>query len=307
MKLAGSVALVAGGTRGAGRGIAVELGGAGAIVYVTGRSTRAGHAEMNRAETIEETAELVTARGGRGVALRCDHTEPEQVRSVVERIAKEQSGRLDVLVNDIWGGDALVQWKPLWEHDLERGLRSLRLAVETHIITSHYALPLLVRRRGGLVVEVTDGDEETNGLFPDQYRGGFFYDLVKKTVIQLARTQAAELRPHNVAALALTPGFLRSETVLEYFGVTETTWRDAIAKDEHFAFSETPAYIGRAVVALASDPEVMRHTGRSLATWTLAKVYDFTDVDGSRPDWGTHFRNDVVPKLESIMAELSGS
>ena len=307
MKLAGSVALVAGGTRGAGRGIAVELGGAGAIVYVTGRSTRAGHSEMNRAETIEETAELVTARGGRGIALRCDHTEPEQVRSVVERIAKEQSGRLDVLVNDIWGGDALVQWKPLWEHDLERGLRSLRLAVETHIITSHYALPLLVRRRGGLVVEVTDGDEETNGLFPDQYRGGFFYDLVKKTVIQLAKTQAAELRPHNVAALALTPGFLRSEAVLEYFAVTETTWRDAIAKDEHFAFSETPAYIGRAVVALASDPEVMRHTGRSLATWTLAKVYDFTDVDGSRPDWGTHFRNDVVPKLESIMAELSGS
>ncbi len=307
MKLRDVVALVAGGTRGAGRGIAVELGAAGATVYVTGRSTRGGRSEMNRAETIEETAELVTSRGGHGIAIKCDHTEPEQVKAVVERIAEEQNGRLDVLVNDIWGGDPLVQWKPVWEHDLERGLRSLRLAVETHIITSHFALPLLVRRGRGLVVEVTDGDEETNAYFPDQYRGGFFYDLVKKTVIQLAKTQAAELRPHNVAALALTPGFLRSEAVLDHFGVTEASWRDAIAKDEHFAFSETPSYIGRAVVALASDPDVMRHTGRSLATWTLAKVYDFTDVDGTRPDWGTHFRNDVVPRLESIMAELAGS
>ena len=307
MKLQGTVALVAGGTRGAGRGIAVELGAAGATVYVTGRSTRAGRSEMNRPETIEETAELVTARGGRGIALRCDHTEPEQVRSVVSRIAEEQNGRLDVLVNDVWGGDALMEWKPVWALDLERGLRLLRLAVETHIITSHYALPLLVRRGHGLVVEVTDGDEEINALLPDQYRGGFFYDLVKKTVIQLAKTQAAELRQHGVAAVALTPGFLRSEAMLEHFGVTEATWRDAIAKDEHFAFSETPAYIGRAVVALASDPDVMRHTGKSLATWTLAKVYGFTDTDGSRPDWGTHFRTDVVPRLASIMAELSGS
>jgi NAD(P)-dependent dehydrogenase (short-subunit alcohol dehydrogenase family) len=260
---------------------------------------------MARPETIEETAELVTARGGRGIAVRCDHTEPAEVRALLERIDGEQGGRLDLLVNDIWGGDALVEWKPLWEHDLERGLRVLRLAVESHIITSHYALPLLVRRGRGLVVEVTDGDEETNACFPDQYRGSFFYDLAKKTVIQLARTQAAELRPHGVAAVALTPGFLRSEAVLDHFGVTEATWREAIAQDEHFAFSETPAYIGRAVVALASDPDVLRHTGRCLATWTLAREYGFTDADGSRPDWGTHFREDVVPRLAAIMAELS--
>jgi NAD(P)-dependent dehydrogenase (short-subunit alcohol dehydrogenase family) len=304
MELAGAVALVAGGTRGAGRGIAVELGARGATVYVTGRSTRASRSEMNRPETIEETAELVTAHGGRGIAIPCDHTEPAQVRSVVERIAGEQGGRLDVLVNDVWGGDALTEWKPVWEHDLGRGLRLLRLAVDSHIITSHYALPLMVRQGRGLVVEVTDGDEETNAFFPDEYRGGFFYDLVKKTVIQLAKTQAAELRPHGVAALALTPGFLRSEAVLDHFGVTEASWRDAIAKDEHFAFSETPAYIGRAVVALASDPDVMRHTGKSLATWTLVREYGFTDADGSRPDWGTHFRNDVVPRLAAIMADL---
>lgn len=262
---------------------------------------------MERPETIEETAELVTARGGRGIAVRCDHTEPTEVESLVRRIAAEQDGRLDLLVNDVWGGDPLLDWKPLWEHDLARGLRLLRLAVESHIITSHYALPLLVRRRRGLVVEVTDGDEEINALFPDQYRGSFFYDLVKKTVIQLAKTQAAELRPHGVAAVALTPGFLRSEAVLDHFGVAEANWRDGIAKDEHFAFSETPAYIGRAVVALASDPDVMRHTGRSLATWALAREYGFTDVDGTRPDWGTHFKQDVVPNLATIMAELSRS
>ncbi|HEX2219975.1 MAG TPA: SDR family oxidoreductase [Gemmatimonadales bacterium] len=307
MELAGAVALVAGGTRGAGRGIATELGAAGATVYVTGRSTRDGRSEMNRPETVEETAELVTERGGRGIALRCDHSEPAQVRTLVERIAREQDGRLDVLVNDIWGGDALMEWKPLWRHDLERGLRLLRLAVDTHIITSHYALPLLVRRGRGVVVEVTDGDEETNALFPDQYRGGFFYDLVKKTVIQLAKTQAAELREHRVAAVALTPGFLRSEAVLEHFGVTERNWREAIAKDEHFAFSETPAYIGRAVVALATDPQVMRWTGSSLATWTLAREYGFTDADGARPDWGAHFLQDVVPRLPSIMEDLARS
>ena len=307
MTLEGAVALVAGGTRGAGRGIAVELGAAGATVYVTGRSTRSARSEMARPETIEETAELVTASGGRGIAVRCDHTTPAEVRSLVDRIAAEQEGRFDILVNDIWGGDALMEWKPLWEHDLGRGLRLLRLAVDSHIITSHYALGLLVRRGRGLVVEVTDGDEETNALFPDQYRGSFFYDLIKKTVIQLAKTQAAELRPHGVAAVALTQGFLRSEAVLDHFGVTEANWRDGIAQDEHFAFSETPAYIGRAVVALASDPDVMRHTGQSLATWTLAREYGFTDVDGSRPDWGVHFKQDVLPNLSTIMAELSRS
>ena len=302
MSLTGTVALVAGGTRGAGRGIATELGAAGATVYVTGRSSRAGRSEMDRPETIEETAELVTARGGHGIAVRCDHREPAEVRAVVERIATEQDGRLDLLVNDVWGGDPLAEWKPVWEHDLERGLRLLRQAVETHIITSHHALPLLVARRRGLVIEVTDGDEQTNALFPDEYRGGFFYDLVKKTVIQLAKTQAAELRPHGVAAVALTPGFLRSEAVLDHFGVTEERWRGAIAADPHFAHSETPAYIGRAVVALASDPDILRSTGRSLATWDLAKEYGFTDTDGSRPDWGGYFRERLVPELPEIIA-----
>lgn len=305
MTLTGSVALVAGGTRGAGRGIAVALGAAGAAVYVTGRSTRAGRSDMDRPETIEETAELVTAAGGEGIAVGCDHTDPAQVRALVERIATERDGRLDVLVNDVWGGDPLAQWRPVWEHDLATGLRLLRQAVETHIITSHHALPLLVARRRGLVVEVTDGDEETNAMFPDGYRGGFFYDLVKKTVIQLAKTQAAELRPHHVAAVALTPGFLRSEAMLENFGVTEANWRDAAAQDEHFAVSETPAYIGRAVVALASDEDIMRRTGASLATWTLAREYGFTDVDGTQPDWGGHFRRHIVPQLPTIMEDLT--
>lgn len=301
MSLAGTVALVAGGTRGAGRGIAVELGAAGATVYITGRSTRAGRSEMDRPETIEGTAEMVAAHGGLGIAVRCDHSDPQQVRALVDRIAAEQDGRLDVLVNDIWGGDPLMEWKPLWESDLDRGLRLLRQGIDTHIITSRHALPLMVKRKRGLVVEVTDGDEATNALFPDAYRGGFFFDVIKKTVIQLAKTQAAELRKHNIAAVALTAGFLRSEAVLEHFGVTASTWRDAIDRDEHFAVSETPAFIGRAVVCLASDPAIMERTGRSLSTWDLAKEYGFTDVDGSRPDWGAHFRQNVVPRLSEIL------
>lgn len=303
--LAGQVALVAGGTRGAGRGIAAELGAAGATVYVTGRTTRAGRSPMNRPETIEETAELVTARGGHGIAVRCDHADTEQVRALIRRIDAEQGGRLDVLVNDVWGGDALVEWKPLWRHDLDKGLRLLQQAVETHVITSHDTLPLLVAAGRGLVVEVTDGDEEFNRLFPDEYRGGFFYDVVKKTVIQLARTQAAELRGHGVAAVALTPGFLRSEEVLDHFGVTESNWRDAVAKDPHFAHSESPAYIGRAVVGLAADPQIMSRTGQSLATWDLAKEYGFTDTDGSAPDFGTYFRRNILPELPQILADLS--
>jgi NAD(P)-dependent dehydrogenase (short-subunit alcohol dehydrogenase family) len=304
--LAGQVALVAGGTRGAGRGIAVELGAAGATVYVTGRSTRAGRSDMGRPETIEETAELVTARGGTGIAVRCDHSVPDEVRALVERIAAEQDGRLDVLVNDIWGGDELMDFTPLWKHDLDDGLTLLRRAVETHIITSHFALPLMVGRGRGLVVEITDGDEATIAQFPDGYRGALFYDLAKHSVIRLARAQGAELRRHGVAAVALTPGFLRSEGVLDHFGVTEATWRDAIAQDEHFAFSETPAFIGRAVVALAADPEIMARTCGSYATWDLAREYGFTDADGSRPDWGTHFRTDVLPRLGQILEDLSG-
>ncbi|MFI7041940.1 SDR family oxidoreductase [Microbispora rosea] len=279
--LEGKVALVAGATRGAGRGIAVELGAAGATVYVTGRSTRERRSEMNRPETIEETAELVTAAGGRGIAVPVDHLDREQVRALVERIDAEQGG-LDVLVNDIWGGELLFSWKDrLWEHSLDDGLRILRLAIDTHIITSHYALPLLIRRPGGLVVEVTDGTAEYNAA---NYRVSFFYDLAKTSVNRMAFAQAKELAPHGATAVSLTPGWLRSELMLEHFGVTEANWRDALATVPHFAISETPAFVGRAVTALAADPEVSRWNGQSLSSGQLAQVYGFTDVDGSRPD-----------------------
>ncbi|WP_438021128.1 SDR family oxidoreductase [Sorangium sp. So ce315] len=279
--LHGKVALVAGATRGAGRGIAVALGAAGATVYATGRTTRARRSEMDRPETIEETAELVTRAGGSGIAVQVDHLEREQVRALVGRIEREQ-GRLDVLVNDIWGGEHLFAWdRPLWEHSLDDGLRLLRLAIETHIITSHCALPLLIRRPGGLVVEITDGTAEYNA---GHYRVSFFYDLAKTAVLRMAFAQAEELRAHGGAAVALTPGWLRSEIMLEHYGVTEERWRDALAKQPHFAISETPAYVGRAVAALAADPEVGRWSGQSLSSGQLAKVYGFTDVDGSRPD-----------------------
>ncbi|GAB2803090.1 SDR family oxidoreductase [Actinoallomurus bryophytorum] len=275
------VALVAGATRGAGRGIAVELGATGATVYVTGRSTRERRSEMDRPETIEETAEMVTAAGGRGIPVRVDHLEPEQVEALVERIDREQ-GRLDVLVNDIWGGELLFSWTDrLWEHSLETGLRILRLAIDTHIITSHYALPLLIRRPGGLVVEVTDGTADYNA---GKYRVSFFYDLAKTSVTRMAFAQAEELAPFGGTAVSLTPGWLRSEIMLDNFGVTEADWRDALAAQPHFAISETPFYTGRAVVALAGDPEVSRWNGRSLSSGGLAQEYGFTDVDGSRPD-----------------------
>ncbi|NED99902.1 SDR family oxidoreductase [Phytoactinopolyspora halotolerans] len=280
-QLSGRVALVAGGTRGAGRGIAVELGAAGATVYVTGRSTRAQRSEMDRPETIEETAELVTAAGGRGIAVQVDHLERDQVRSLVERIESEQN-RLDVLVNDIWGGELLFSWEDkLWEHSLDDGLRILRLAVDTHIITSHYALPLLVKRPGGLVVEITDGTLEYNSA---NYRVSFFYDLAKVSVNRMAFAQSKELAGYGCTAVSLTPGWLRSELMLEHFGVTEANWRDAVEKVPHFAISETPAYVGRAVAALAADPEVHRWNGDSLSSGQLAQAYGFTDVDGSRPD-----------------------
>ncbi|MEU8196782.1 SDR family oxidoreductase [Microbispora amethystogenes] len=281
VSLEGKVALVAGATRGAGRGIAVELGAAGATVYVTGRTTRERRSEMNRPETIEETAELVTAAGGRGIAVAVDHLDRDQVQDLVKRIDAEQGG-LDVLVNDIWGGELLFSWSDrLWEHSLDDGLRVLRLAVETHIVTSHYALPLLIRKPGGLVVEVTDGTAEYNAA---NYRVSFFYDLAKTSVLRMAFAQAKELAPHGATAVSLTPGWLRSEIMLEHFGVTEATWRDALAGQPHFAISETPAFVGRAVAALAADPEVSRWNGQSLSSGGLAQVYGFTDVDGSRPD-----------------------
>lgn len=285
--LTGTITLVAGGTRGGGRGIAVALGAAGATVYVTGRSSIAGRSDMDRPETIEATAEQVTAAGGTGIPVRTDHSRPEEVRALVDRIATEQQGRLDLLVNSVWGGDHLTDWEhPLWEQDLDTGLRLLRQAVETHVITSRFALPLMVARKSGLVVEVTDGNTA-------RYRGSFFYDLAKSAVIRLAVAQAAELKPHGVAALAITPGFLRSEAMLEGFGVSEDNWRDGAAKDPHFAHSETPMYLGRAVAALAADPAIMEKTGRALATWGLYKEYGFTDADGTQPDWLAHWADDL--------------
>jgi NAD(P)-dependent dehydrogenase (short-subunit alcohol dehydrogenase family) len=279
--LDGKVALVAGATRGAGRGIAVELGAAGATVYVTGRTTREARSEYGRPETIEETAELVTEAGGRGIAVPTDHLVPGEVRGLVERIDAEQGG-LDVLVNDIWGAENLFEWdRPVWEHDLDKGLRLLRLAVETHAITSHFALPLLLRRPGGLVVEMTDGTAEYNA---GRYRNSFFYDLAKASVLRMAFSLAHEVGPHGATAVALTPGWMRSEIMLDHFGVTEDNWRDAVEREPHFAISETPYFVGRAVAALAADPEVGRWNGKSLSSGGLAKEYGFTDRDGSRPD-----------------------
>ncbi|MGW1050836.1 SDR family oxidoreductase [Streptomyces sp. NPDC002521] len=275
------VALVAGATRGAGRGIAVELGAAGATVYVTGRSTRERPSEYDRPETIEDTADLVTAAGGHGIAVAVDHLDKAAVRALVDRIADEQ-GRLDLLVNDIWGGEKLFEWDTtMWEHDVDNGLRLLRLAVETHAITSHFALSLLLRHPGGLVVEMTDGTADYNR---DTYRVNFFYDLAKASVLRMAFALGHELGPRGATALALTPGWLRSELMLDAYGVREDNWRDALARQPHFDISETPRYVGRAVAALAADPDVARFNGQSLSSGGLAQVYGFTDLDGSRPD-----------------------
>jgi NAD(P)-dependent dehydrogenase (short-subunit alcohol dehydrogenase family) len=280
--LKGKVALVAGATRGAGRGTAVALGEAGATVYCTGRSTRERRSEYDRPETIEETAELVGAAGGVGIPVAVDHLEPGQVEGLVHRIDTEQ-GRLDVLVNDIWGGEKLFEWDtPVWEHDLEKGLRILRLAIDTHLITSHFALPLLIREPGGLVVEMTDGTREYNDA---NYRNSTFYDLAKSAVIRLAFAQSHELAPHGCTAVALTPGWLRSEMMLDTFRVTEANWRDAAAFQPHFAaISESPRFVGRAVAALAADPDLHRRTGGSFSSGELAREYGFTDLDGSQPD-----------------------
>jgi len=281
------VALVAGATRAAGRGIAIELGAAGATVYCTGRTTRTQPSELNRPETIEETADLVRQAGGEGIAVRVDHLDPAQVQALVARIARERI-RLDILVNDVWGADYLIEWNvPVWKYSLEGGLRMLRLAVETHIVTSHFALPLMIGHPGGLVVEMTDGTADYNA---STYRVSLFYDLAKTSVIRMAWALAQELRPHGCAAVALTPGWLRSEQMLDNYGVREDSWRDAIAKQPHFAIAESPRYVGRAVSHLAADPERARWSGRSLSSGQLAKVYGFTDLDGSQPDAWRYLR-----------------
>jgi NAD(P)-dependent dehydrogenase (short-subunit alcohol dehydrogenase family) len=260
----------------------VAVGEAGATVYCTGRTTRGRRSEYDRPETIEETAELVTAAGGVGIAMAVDHLDASQVEGLVQRIDGE-SGRLDVLVNDIWGGELLFEWnKPVWEHDLEKGLRILRLAIDTHLITSHFALPLLVREPGGLVVEMTDGTREYND---GRYRVSAFYDLAKTAALRLAFVQGEELAPHGCAAVALTPGWMRSEMMLDNYGVTEANWRDGAAVNAHFAaISESPRFVGRAVAALAADPDLGRRNGGSFSSGGLAREYGFTDVDGSQPD-----------------------
>jgi NAD(P)-dependent dehydrogenase (short-subunit alcohol dehydrogenase family) len=287
--LNGRVAVVAGATRGAGRGIAVELGAAGAIVYCSGRSVRGEPATGGRPETIEETAERVTASGGTGIWVRTDHTVPEQVRALFERVRRER-GRLDLLVNDVWGGDELTEWgAPFWEHSLENGLLMQERAVFSHIITSYYGVPLMVERRRGLVIEITDGDGPG-------YRGNLFYDFAKSSAIRLAYAQSEELRPYGVHAVALTPGYLRSEAMLDNYGVTEANWKDGAKKDPHFIASETPHFVGRAVVALAADPNVAEKSGRAWTSWGVAKEYGFTDADGTRPDWGGYFKKNVEEK-----------
>ncbi|TCO46371.1 NAD(P)-dependent dehydrogenase (short-subunit alcohol dehydrogenase family) [Kribbella antiqua] len=279
--LAEKVALVTGATRAAGRGIAVQLGAAGATVYVTGRSTRSQRSEMNRPETIEETAELVDRAGGRGIAVPVDHLDPEQVRALVDRIEREQ-GALHILVNDIWGQFGEPEWdKSVWESDLDGGLRLLRLGIDTHVITSHFALPLLIKSPSGLVIEMTDGTNEYNA---ENYRVSFFYDLAKGAVSRIAFALAHELDQYDATAVLLTPGWLRSEAMLEAFGVTEANWQDATERIPHFAISESPSYVGRAVAALAADPDVRRWNGKSTSSGELAQVYGFTDLDGSRPD-----------------------
>lgn len=279
--LQGKIALVAGATRGAGRAIAVKLGAAGATVYVTGRTTRERRSEYNRSETIEETAELVTEAGGTGIAVPTDHLVPEQVRALADRVDTEQ-GQLDVLVNDVWGGERLFEFdKKVWEHDLDAGLRLMRLGVDTHAISSHFLLPLLVRRPGGLVVEMTDGTAAYNG---SHYRNSYFYDLVKNSVLRMGFVLAHELKSYGGTAVTLTPGWMRSEMMLETLGVTEETWRDALTEVPHFCISESPSYVGRAVAALAGDPNVARWNGQSVSSGQLAQEYGFTDLDGSRPD-----------------------
>ncbi len=300
--LKGKVALVAGATRGAGRGIACMLGEAGATVYCTGRSTRAMRSHpresgspfslQHRPETIEETAELVDTYGGVGIPVRVDHTVEDEVKVLFERVRAEH-GQLDILVNDVWGGDELTEWgKPFWELELSKGWLMQERAVRSHIITSRYAAGLMMERSGGLIIEITDGDD-------DRYRGNLFYDLAKLSVIRLAYAMAEELRSHNIAAIAVTPGFLRSEAMLEHFGVAETNWQDGANKDPHFIASETPFYIGRAIAAVSADPNIMHKSGQVFSSWDLAQEYGFTDVDGRQPNWGKHFAEYVAAKLNS--------
>lgn len=282
------MALVAGATRGAGRAIAVALGEAGATVYCSGRSGGGARSDYDRPETVDETARLVTEAGGQGHAAVTDHLDPAQVDALVARIESEQ-GRLDVLVNDI-GGEKYVQFDtPFWEYDLDEGLKLLRTALLTHVVTARAALRLLVRNPGSLVVEITDGTREFNA---EQYRDTVFLDLAKTGVDRLAFAEGHELGKHGGTAVSVTPGWLRSEMMLEVMGVTEETWFEAAQASQgregepppEFVISESPALLGRGIAALAADPERKRWNTRSTSSFELAEHYDLTDVDGSRPD-----------------------
>ena len=295
-RLEGNVALVAGATRGAGRAIALALGAAGATVYCTGRSVRGNPSEIGRRETVDDTADQINAAGGSGIAMRVDHTQEAEVIALFERISAEQGGRLDILVNDVWGGEHLIEFKPFWETSIQNGLKMFQTGLFTHLITARYGAPLMIARGQGLIIEVTDGDT------PD-YRGMLYYDLVKSGVIRHALGLSEELRPHGITAVALTPGFLRSEHMLDHFCVTEAIWREVIAREPYFAESETPYFIGQAVVALASDPNVSAKSGKPLATWWLAEEYAFDDYDGRRPHWRRFFE---AKQAEEQAAEGKG-
>jgi NAD(P)-dependent dehydrogenase (short-subunit alcohol dehydrogenase family) len=285
--LAGKVALVAGATRGCGRAIAVELARAGAYVYATGRSTTGKRSEMDRPETIDQTQELMAAAGGRGVAVAVDHLVPDQVRDLVARIRMEK-GRLDILVNDVWGGDPFSDWgTPLWQQDLAKGRHLLDVGLHSHIITSHFALGLLAEKPGGIVIEITDGTNEFNA----EYRGEFFYDLCKVSVNRIALAQAKQLEPFGGTAIGVTPGFLRSEAMLDHFGVTEENWRDAVSeKNPHFSLSETPTYVARGIAALVADPDAKRFAGEVLYSGFFADEYGVTDLDGTKPNFERYAR-----------------
>jgi NAD(P)-dependent dehydrogenase (short-subunit alcohol dehydrogenase family) len=291
--LAGRVAVVAGATRGAGRGIARALGEAGATVYCTGRSVRGNPSPYARPETIEETADLVSAAGGVGIAARVDHAVEAEVKVLFERVQREQ-GRLDLLVNSVAGEDPMMGgWGSFWESDLSKGAEVLRVAVLSHLITARYAAPIMIKQRRGLIVEVTESDLLIGGG-----GGNLLHNLTKHANKGLAVMMADELRPHRVAVLAITPGFLRSESMLQHFGVTEETWREAGKKDPHFLASESPLYVGRAVAALATDAKVLARTGDVTCSWDVAREFGFTDADGSRPDWGRHCQENVIPSMK---------
>jgi NAD(P)-dependent dehydrogenase (short-subunit alcohol dehydrogenase family) len=278
-----AVAVVTGATRGCGRAIAVELGRRGATVYVTGRTARGHASPMRRPETIEDTAGLVDVAGGHGIAVRCDFMSVADVDALREQIEAESGGRIDILVDDVWGGDPFVEFgKPYWESDLQTALTVVHNSIDTHLIALHRLLPLVITQPGGLVIEVTDGDT-------DGYTGtGLPYFLSKSGIRAIGRALGAELARYGCTGLAVTPGFLRSEAMLDHFGVTEQTWRDAVGTTAppDFAVSETPGYLGRGVAALAADPHVSRFAGQTLASWTLMREYGFTDYDGSKPDFG---------------------